>query len=104
MQNILYAYLLITLDYLISQSLISAPNLVKMDVEGAESLVLEGARELLKTKKAVWFIALHGDEQKAKVKAILETAGYQIFRLDGERICGEIMDTDEIYATAIENF
>jgi len=37
-----------------------------LDIEGAEYDALLGAKELLKTKKPIIFLATHGDEIKSK--------------------------------------
>jgi hypothetical protein len=57
---------------------IPAPDLIKIDVEGAEYLVLEGARLLLNQQKPMLFIALHGAEQKRRCQKALERLDYQI--------------------------
>lgn len=72
-----------SLDDLLGSGLIAVPDVVKMDVEGAESRVLCGARQLLSRKKTVWLISLHGREQKRLCAQLLREAGYLIFQLDG---------------------
>lgn len=57
-----------------------APTLVKLDVEGAESRVLEGAREVLSTSRPIVVCELHGSEQRVRVPALLD--GYTIVELD----------------------
>lgn len=74
------------------------PDLIKMDVEGAESEVLGGAARILREARPVVFVALHTDEQRAKCVEILGAAGYSIHLLDGRRIDGAFRG-DEIYAT-----
>lgn len=88
----------VAIDSLIETDQLAAPDVVKMDVEGAEAKVLEGASKLLGMKKTIWIIALHGMEQRRKVGRILTEHGYRIFRLDGMEIDGGNIDTDEIYA------
>lgn len=51
----------ITLDYLFDYYKI-VPNLVKIDVEGAEGLVMQGAKELAKSAKPDFFIEMHAVE------------------------------------------
>lgn len=87
-----------TVDRLIDQGQALAPDIVKMDVEGAESRVLEGARELLRMGRTTWLIALHGADQRAAVGRLLTEHGYAIHRIDGERILGGNIEGDEIYA------
>ncbi len=88
----------VALDALIEVEGLPVPDVVKMDVEGAESGALEGAHKLLGMRRTVWIIALHGDEQRRKVGHILSGFGYRIFRLDGSAIATGNIDTDEIYA------
>lgn len=86
------------MDTLIESGELPAPDIVKMDVEGAESRVLAGAQRLLAMHKTIWFIALHGEEQRQEVGRTLARHGYEIYRLDGSRTNGGNIDTDEIYA------
>lgn len=76
------------------------PDVVKMDVEGAESRVLSGAKAVLSHRSAVWFIALHGSTQRRRCQDILMSFGYRIFTLDGGEVTGRLADIreDEIYA------
>jgi len=77
---------------------VPAPDLIKIDVEGAEYLVLEGARLLLSQQKPMLFIALHGAEQKRRSQKALERLDYQIFDLDGSALNTPVLQDDEIYA------
>lgn len=88
----------VALDTLIESGKLPPPDIVKMDVEGAESRVLEGAVKLLGMRKTVWVIALHGAEQRLKVGNMLSGHGYRMHRLDGSEIVAGNIDTDEIYA------
>lgn len=88
----------VSLDGLISEGAIPLPELIKMDVEGAESFVLEGATDLLRKRKTTLFIALHGDTQKRQCKELLESAGYDIYLLSGKKLSGDLLTSDEIYA------
>jgi len=87
-----------TLDDLIAQDIAQSPDLVKMDVEGAESLVLEGAAQLLAAQRTTFLIALHGDTQMRRCVNALCDAGYQVFHLDGTPVRADSTFTDEIYA------
>lgn len=57
-----------------------APNVVKIDVEGAESRVLDGMRETLAQHRPVLIIEIH-DGQERPVRERL--SGYEITRLQG---------------------
>lgn len=88
----------VAIDALIEAAKLPVPDIVKMDVEGAESKVLEGARKLLGMRKTIWVIALHGAEQRKEIGRILTDHGYRIYRLDSSVIAAGNVDTDEIYA------
>lgn len=88
----------VSLDALIETDKLPIPDFVKMDVEGAESMVLEGASKLLEMKKTIWVIALHGGAQRQMVGSLLTGHDYRIYRLDGSEIVAGDIDVDEIYA------
>jgi methyltransferase FkbM-like protein len=77
------------------------PDLIKMDVEGAEAAVLRGAQRTLREARPVLFVALHRDEQRKTCAIILRDAGYSIHDLDGQRL-GGTPSVDEIYALPVE--
>jgi FkbM family methyltransferase len=52
------------------------PNVMKIDVEGAEVGVLRGANSLLAAAKPTIFLSLHGDDLKKACLEILATHGY----------------------------
>lgn len=86
-----------SLDAFIASNDIPKPDLVKMDVEGAEASVLEGASALLSSGLAVWLIALHGEAPKRDCFRLLRAYEYLIQDLYGNQI-GEDFDGDEIVA------
>jgi len=88
----------LSLDKLMDQNEFLAPDLLKMDVEGAESSILEGAEKLLGKKKSVLFISLHGEQQKKRCQQLLLSAGYRIFILDGSELFDKHFEENEIYA------
>jgi FkbM family methyltransferase len=64
-----------TLDALVREY--GTPDLVLMDIQGAEAAALEGARDLLQARRTTWLVELHGDEG-ATAAAALEDAGYTL--------------------------
>jgi len=52
------------------------PDLIKVDIEGAEGLALAGARTVL-TRKPVVICETHGDASRREVIAALQRAGYK---------------------------
>src|SRR3990172_8371461 len=67
----------VSIDNLIADKIVPIPEVIKIDVEGAESLILEGARTLLSKQHTQLFIALHGGTQKSNCREILESMGYR---------------------------
>ena len=88
----------VSLDGLIAENVLPVPDLIKMDVEGAESLVLDGAGTLLGGNKTILFIALHGENQKQRCLDLLLSLAYRIFLLDGTELRDAALPFDEIYA------
>ncbi len=88
----------VSLDHLITEESMPVPDIVKMDVEGAESRVLEGAWSLLNRRKTIWFVATHGEEQEHRCRSILTRAGYRLYKLDGTELDPGSLPADEIYA------
>jgi FkbM family methyltransferase len=74
----------ITLDSFIRDH--RQPDLIKLDVEGAEALVLEGASALLSGDRAPdWVIEVHSEECNKKVRKLLDSSGYSILKLESVR-------------------
>lgn len=74
------------------------PDLVKMDVEGAESAVLEGARRMLCRHRPILLLATHGRDQERRCVGILRELGYEISYLDGSAARGDALTSDELIA------
>jgi FkbM family methyltransferase len=65
------------------------PDLIKIDVEGAETEVLAGARSLLSSPRAPKLIVeLHGEEKARSVEALLFSFGYCLNHLAGTPLLG----------------
>lgn len=86
----------VALDDLWKNGKIRAPDVMKIDVEGAESAVLEGARGILAQRAPGILLSLHGDDQKHRCSELLRELGYVLYSLDGMPLA-EITE-DEIYA------
>src|SRR5688572_19534133 len=66
------------------------PACIKIDVEGGETAVLEGARRVLEDVRPLVFLATHSEEVREECRALLGRAGYgmaPIGRSGDEWIC-----------------
>jgi FkbM family methyltransferase len=69
----------VTLDYCIYEGKeLRPPNVLKIDVEGAEYLVLRGARRTLREFHPRIFVELHGTQQHSDCHEFLAAEGYQL--------------------------
>lgn len=87
----------LTLDGFLERHPEAAPDLIKIDIEGGESGLLEGGGKFLRQRDPVIVLALHGAEQYRRCAELLASSGYLLFRLDGTPLQGGEL-TDEIYA------
>lgn len=67
-----------------------APDVVKMDIEGAEATALRGARRMLQEVRPCWLIELHGPPCEAEVRQTLAAAQYSFYRLDGSPLAMDV--------------
>ena len=83
-----------TLDDFVSTN--PAPNFIKMDVEGEEGRVFQGARTVLRDAQPVICCELHSEEAAREVQSILTEYGYHITTLEGApfEITGPIIPGD----------
>ena len=81
----------ITLDSYCSGNSVE-PDVIKIDVEGAEWFVLNGARNVIKENKPKIFLSLHPVELKMlgksieSVVSIVEELDYSIYEIDGSSV------------------
>jgi FkbM family methyltransferase len=66
------------LDTLVSTGAIPPPNLIKIDVEGAELTVLKGAKATLNKHRPTVFLEFHSRQLGTACRALLQNHGYQI--------------------------
>ena len=75
----------------------AAPDFIKIDVEGEEGRVLEGARGLLSSKRPTIVCELHSAEAAAHCLRVLHECGYRVSMLDGsEFIPGESIRAGDV--------
>ena len=65
----------VTLDSLAER--IEQPCLVKVDIDGGEVSLLEGARNLLRSPETRWIIEVHSKALQEKCLELLQTANYR---------------------------
>ncbi len=83
-----------TIDDLVFDSKIAPPNCIKIDVEGAETCVLAGARLVLERYQPTIFLATHGPDVHSRSCQFLDSLGYTLESI-GDKV---ISETDEILA------
>jgi FkbM family methyltransferase len=82
-------------DTLLATGEVEAPDVIKIDVEGAEADVLRGARGMLE-RHPVIFLATHGRTVHRECVGLLLASGYEVHALDG----GSPEGTDEVLAVS----
>jgi FkbM family methyltransferase len=83
-----------SLDSLIEQGKLPAPNCIKMDIEGAEFQALRGARRTFERHHPILFLATHGREVHANCVQLLRKWGYSCKSLDD----GDLGESGELIA------
>lgn len=73
----------VSLDALVFQHGLPAPQVIKMDIEGGEWSALNGATRVLREHRPRLVLALHGEEQR-RCLHLLREAGYTLLALDGK--------------------
>jgi hypothetical protein len=76
----------VALDELIGSGSLPDPQYMKIDVEGAELRVLEGARQLLERSHPTIFMDTHGMEVHGQCCRFLVSLGYQLEPIDGKSL------------------
>jgi FkbM family methyltransferase len=60
------------------------PDVVKIDIEGAEIDALRGAHVLIDNNKPIFLVELHSKELATQYEALMKAYGYQTFSTEGE--------------------
>ena len=74
----------IAIDQEIQKGHLPYPDLIKMDIEGAEVEALLGMMETLSKSKPKIFLSMHSDQLRTDCLNLLERMGYQFKRIDEE--------------------
>jgi FkbM family methyltransferase len=72
----------VAIDELVASNQLALPQIVKIDVEGAEFDVLQGMIETLRTAAPIIFLATHGSDVHARCLALLYELGYAVTPLN----------------------
>ena len=83
----------ISLDELVLNAKLPPPNLIKMDIEGAEVLALNGSARVLNECHPVVVLSTHGYEVHQRCCSFLESAGYRLMPIGRTSIdeCRELL-------------
>ena len=71
-----------SIDSLIASGEAAVPDIIKLDIEGAELLALQGADHTLTQHHPQLFIEVHSDELLEACTSLLEDKGYRVQRID----------------------
>lgn len=71
----------VALDEFVFKQRNSKPDLIKIDIEGAEGLALQGMMRVIQEAKPLLMIELHGEEAARACWQILTNTGYSIHKL-----------------------
>lgn len=89
-----------SIDSIVAAGEAPAPNLMKIDVEGAEVLVLKGAINTLRSHRPEIFAEVHSSDLLAQCERLLKGEGYTIELLDEDRALARERDVFQIRAFA----
>lgn len=84
----------VVLDTLVDKGEIPPPDYMKIDIEGAEFLALQGARRMLEKYHPTIFLATHGKEVHQKCLEFLTSLGYKLRSINEK----SLEETDEVIA------
>jgi FkbM family methyltransferase len=62
------------------------PDVIKMDIEGAEGKALRGAAMLIRERRSTWLIEIHSPASAMDVRAAFAGAGYEVVSLRRGRL------------------
>ena len=83
----------VRLDDIVFRDQLPPPDCVKIDVEGAELMVLLGAEQIVRQKKPWIFLATHSSRLHRECCQYLKAAGYRLHPIFGQDLdqCDEIV-------------
>jgi FkbM family methyltransferase len=87
-----------SIDAMIEAGEIAPPTLMKIDVEGAEAMVLAGARQTIRTHRPVIFAEVHSGSLLQQCRRVLEAEGYDVDLIDTDSAAGRANEMFQIRA------
>jgi len=75
---------IVRIDDIVATGRFPEPNFIKIDVEGAEDLVLAGARSTIMRAHPTIFLATHGSDVDARCVELLASMNYQVNTIPGD--------------------
>jgi len=87
----------VSIDDLVEAMIIPPPDLMKIDVEGAEDRVLSGSMETLKKHDVKILLAVHGEKRFRGCLSFLADIGYKVYDLTLNPVDGNSQYVDELY-------
>ena len=66
------------IDSLLASGVVPEPDVIKVDVEGAEAMLLRGAEALLASRAPDLVVELHGEQVSREVLSLLRAHGYSM--------------------------
>lgn len=87
-----------SIDAMIANGEIAPPALIKIDVEGAEILVLKGATATLRDYRPIIFAEVHSSDLLKECKSLLEAIGYRVETIDCDPAKAVLRDVFQIKA------
>ena len=76
----------VCLDDMLANGMIEPPDTLKVDVEGAEYAVFQGAKKMIEAHRPLIFLDTHGRDVHALTIELLAGYGYQFETLDGRSL------------------
>jgi FkbM family methyltransferase len=73
----------VCLDEMLIEGILEPPHALKVDVEGAEYAVFQGAKKMIEAHRPLIFLDTHGRDVHALTIELLASYGYQFETLDG---------------------
>ncbi len=76
-----------TIDEFFNENNIQRIDFIKVDVEGAEEKVLEGAMSVLRKLSTKIFLSIHSEKNYKECKKLLDDLGYKYKNLGSDLFC-----------------